>query len=110
MLVFVPNDFVNNHPLWMAFDSRSGPDPEHLPYVSAARTEDGGFRLRPPDPDYRRRMLPSGAPTTPQWKTFAKQALGVSWFFEWLQPTAGCFFVTKTRFMPNRCEFTGWSC
>ena len=84
VLVFVPNDFVNNHPLWTAFDSRSGPDPEHLPYVSAARTEDGGFRLRPPEPDYRRRMLP-GSSGTPQWKTFVKQALGASWFFEWLQ-------------------------
>ena len=36
-----------------------GPDPEHLPYVSAARAEDGGFRLRPPDPDWRRFMLPT---------------------------------------------------
>ena len=52
VLVFVPNDFIDNLPFWMA--SRRGLDPEHLPYVSAARAEDGSLRLCPPDPDYGR--------------------------------------------------------
>ena len=66
VLVFVPNDYIDNFPLWQAI--RTGLDPEHLPYVSAARAEDGSFRLRPPDPDYRRFLLPrlSGPPFTPQ--------------------------------------------
>ena len=85
VLVFVPNDYIDNFPLWNSL--RRGWDPEHPPYVSAARTEDGGLRLRPPDPDFRRFMLSrsSGIPATPQWKTFVEQALRASWFFEWLR-------------------------
>ena len=70
VLVFVPNDFQNNFPLWWAI--RKGLDPEHLPYVSAVRAEDGSFRLRPPDPDYERFRLPrlSGSPSTPPLRSF----------------------------------------
>ena len=78
VLVFVPNDYRNNFPLWMSLRSRL--DPEHLPYVSAARAGDGSFRLRPPDPDFRRFRL-----TEPQLKTLVKQALHASWFFSWLR-------------------------
>ena len=56
VLVFVPNDYFNNFPLWTAL--RGGQDPEHLPYVSATRSDDGSFRLRPPDPDHKRFKLP----------------------------------------------------
>ena len=55
VLVFVPNDFIDNFPPWNSI--LSGLDPEYLPYVSAARGEDGSFRLRPPDRDYRRLRL-----------------------------------------------------
>ena len=66
VLVFVPNDFANNFPLWRSVSD--GFDPEHLPYVSAERTEDGGFRLRPPDPDYRQfRLNDSSVPSL--WTT-----------------------------------------
>ena len=70
VLVFVPNDFINNFPLWRSI--RSGLDPEHLPYVSAVRAADGSFRLRPPDPDYRRFRLPrlSRSPSTPPRRSF----------------------------------------
>ena len=66
VLIFTPHDYIANFPLWQAI--RTGLSPEHLPYVSAARAEDGSFRLRPPDPDYRRFLLPrlSGPPFTPQ--------------------------------------------
>ena len=64
VLVFVPNDFIDNFPLWRSI--RKGLDPEHLPYVSAVRAADGSFRLRPPDPDYERFRLPrlSDPPST----------------------------------------------
>ena len=81
VLVFVPNDYINNFPLWRSL--RSGPDPEHLPHVSAARAEDGGFRLRPPDPDFQRFRL-SDPPATQQWRTRVKRALRTSWFLLWL--------------------------
>ena len=70
VLVFVPNDFINNFPLWRSI--QEGLDPEHLPYVSAVRAADGSFRLRPPDPDYKRFRLPrlSGSPSTPPRRPF----------------------------------------
>ena len=82
VLVFVRNDYINNFPLWTAL--HSGSDPEHLPYVSAARAGDGGFRLRPPDPDWRRFVL--HPPTTPQlqWKELERRAVRASWFLSWL--------------------------
>ena len=84
VLVFLPNDYMNNFPLWVS--AGRGWDPEHLPYVSAARAEDGGFRLRPPDPDYEHfRLGPSRLSDTPEWKMLVKQALRESWFFSWLQ-------------------------
>ena len=80
VLVFVPNDYIDNFPLWKSL-RRGGWDPEHLPYVSAARAEDGGFRLRPPDPDFR----PFRPPATPGWKSLVIRALDVSWFWRWLR-------------------------
>ena len=86
VLVFVPNDFQNNFPLWQSI--WSGLDPEHLPYVSAVRAADGSFRLRPPDPDYRRFRLPrlSGPPSTPSWRAFicGTRAFHASWFLSQL--------------------------
>ena len=84
VLVFVRNDYINNFPLWTSLHDDDGPDPEHLPYVSAARAGDGGFRLRPPDPDWRRFVL--HPPTTPQlqWKELERRAVRASWFLSWL--------------------------
>ena len=86
VLVFVINDFVDNFPLWTSLGH--GVDPEHLPYVSAARAEDGSFRLRPPDPEWRRHRLPrpsdSGPPATPRRQTLAERALMASRFLQWL--------------------------
>ena len=77
VLVFVANDYRDNFPLWRYLSG--GFDPEHLPYVSAVRTADGGFILRPPDPDWRS-FRPS-----PRSRTRISQALRGSWFFSWLQ-------------------------
>ena len=87
VLVFVPNDFINNFPLWRSI--RNGLDPEHLPYVSAVRAADGSFRLRPPDPDYRRFRLPrlSGSPSTPSRRSFISYGIRAflhrSYFWTW---------------------------
>ena len=85
VLVFVPNDYIDNFPLWRAL--RTGLDPDHLPHVSAARAEDGGFRLRPPDPEYPRFELPRfpEPPATPQWWTLVERAPRASWFLSWLR-------------------------
>lgn len=50
VLVFVPNDFVENVGGLQALFL--GLQPEQLPFVSAERGEDGAIRLRPPAPDY----------------------------------------------------------
>ncbi len=72
VLVFVPNDYFNNFPLWISL--RVGPDPEHLRYVSAVRAEDGSFRLRPPDPEYQRFKLPRRS--DPQVATLSRERRG----------------------------------
>ena len=86
VLVFVPNDFRDNFPLWRSI--QRGLDPEHLPYVSAVRTKDGSFRLRPPDPDYERFLLPRlPSPSTPPRRSFIyygiRAFLHGSYFWAW---------------------------
>ena len=87
VLVFVPNDFIDNFPLWRSI--RNGLDPEHLPYVSAVRAADGSFRLRPPDPDYERFRLPrlSGSPSPPPRRSFISYGIRAflhrSYFWTW---------------------------
>ena len=86
VLVFVPNGCIDNFPLWLGL--RGNRDPERLLYVSAARADDGRFRLRPPDPDWPRywRRLPSGPgpPARSRWQALEEQALRASWFLSWL--------------------------
>ena len=57
VLVFVVNDFANNHPVLQALDSR-GLNPDHNPFTTASRIEDGAFELREPDLKFRERRLP----------------------------------------------------
>ena len=54
VLVFVDNDFRDNHKLVAAVDH--GWDPDRAPYVVAEKTATGAIALRPPDPAWR--MLP----------------------------------------------------
>ena len=55
-LVFVINDFANNHPVLQALDTQ-GLDPDHNPFVTAQKSKDGTFSLRDPDPKFREHML-----------------------------------------------------
>ena len=57
VLVFVINDFVNNHPVLQALDSR-GLNPDHNPFTTVERSEEGMLDLRSPDRKFREHMLP----------------------------------------------------
>ena len=96
VLVFHPNDYRDNFPLWRALRRW---DPEHLPYVSAARTEDGGFRLRPPDPDWRRFMAAAASDPSAGswWRTLERRALRASWFLSWLRRKPSLFDPFRER-------------
>ena len=62
VLVFVPNDFVNNYPVFRAL--RTADDPEQLRDRSVARMPNGEMKLRPPTADSgRRRLVRSDAPS-----------------------------------------------
>ena len=106
VLVFVPSDYITNFPLWKSL--RGGLDPEHRPYVSAARAEDGRFRLYPPDPDYQRFKLPrrSDLPASPQRRTLIKRTLRESWFLGWLRTKRTLLFHEHD--VHAQAERTGW--
>lgn len=100
VLVFVPNDFVENSRLMYAL--LRGLDAEHIPYAAAVRNADGTMTLRPPDPDYRRFALP---PLRQPWHAggmprYARAALRrlarVSYFGHWLDAKAYVLFPTKS--------------
>lgn len=82
VLVFVPNDFSNNYPLFRSM--RTADDPEHLRDVGATRTPDGELTLRPPSSDHRRRRLrvPSASPNS--WIGRAWHAGRFSYSARWL--------------------------
>ena len=56
VLVFVQNDFMDNHRLLAAVFQ--GWDPDQAPYVFVEKTEAGAFALRPPDPAWRKLPIP----------------------------------------------------
>ena len=60
VLVFVRNDFGDNHKLLAAVDKSW--DPDKLPYVFAEKTATGAIALRPPDPAWRMLLVPSARP------------------------------------------------
>ena len=82
ILVFHINDFVNNS---LALQSlANGLDPDRYPYMSAQRDANGDMKLRPPDPEYSRFMLPR-MPTA--WHERARGRLvRASYFAKWLDP------------------------
>ena len=80
VLVFFLNDFVNNSTA--AQSLLHGADPDRMPYASAYRDANGALKLRPPDPEYERFLLPR----LPQpWHLNAWNRLSqVSYFANWL--------------------------
>lgn len=83
VLVFTPNDFVNNFPLLEAL--QTGWDPDGMPYVTAARDTNGDIVLRPPEPDYRRLGQAGGRQAAERRRRdAAERAARASWFATWL--------------------------
>ncbi len=85
VLVFVPNDFMNNSPILAALHTRW--DPDRFPYVSAERNADGTMKLRPPDPDWRKYRL-----SRRRHMPVVKQVVRMSYFASWLYNKRGALF------------------
>ena len=85
ILVFFLNDFADNLPA--LYSLADGADPDHLPYMSAQRDAGGELRLRPPDPEYERFMLPR---LPKAWhKSAWERLVRVSYFAKWLDMKKG---------------------
>lgn len=83
VLVFFLNDFQDNS---VALYSLSwGLDPDRMPYMFAQRDASGVMKLRPPDPEYRRFMLPRPPKPPNTWSENAQYRLiEASRFAKWL--------------------------
>ena len=79
VLVFHINDFWDNSPFLSAMTK--GYHPEHMPFVTARKNEDGTMRLRPPDPGYVAFNRP-GNRVPPSW---LQRWTEVSRFAEWIE-------------------------
>ena len=80
MLVFFLNDFLNNSTALQAL--YYGADPERMPFMTAQRDARGNLKLRHPDAEYERFLLPS---LPKEWYKSAWERLaGVSYFAAWL--------------------------
>ena len=85
VLTFAGNDFADNSTA--LYSLLNGLDPDRHPYMSAQRDANGNMKLRPPDPEYARFMLPR---LPKAWHERAKERLvRVSYFAKWLDPKSG---------------------
>ena len=97
VLVFwFENDFSDNSPILKAL--RTGLDPDRQPWTTAVRGADGGFELRPPDPEYGRFRMFTVVPTAPPFgalRWISRQ----SWFVTWAAWKLGV--ETRLLFRPR---------
>ena len=77
VLVFHPNDFWDNSPSLSAMTN--GQHPEHSPFVTALKNEDGTLELRPPD---RWHFGMRGLRVSTSW---LRKVAEVSHFAEWIE-------------------------
>ena len=92
VLVFVPNDFMDNSPILSGL--RMGMDPHRLGHVSATRGMDGAITLRPPHPGPSRL---AGLPPPRRHAAHERAAdwlVGVSFFARWLERKTQVVFRT----------------
>ena len=80
ILVFFLNDFADNSTA--LYSLAYGLDPDRMPHMSAQRDESGAIKLRPPDPEYARFLLPE---LPKAWHENAIDRLvRVSYFAKWV--------------------------
>ena len=79
VLVFYLNDYTNNSPIRSAL---RGLDPDRLPFMSVQRDANGTLKLRPPDPEFERFLLPR-LPTPWHLRAWQRMIL-VSYFAKWV--------------------------
>ena len=98
VLVVYSGDFLDNSTLVYAL--RHGLDPERIPYVTAARDENGEIRLHPPHPDYMGSrhaggsgLLESAARTL---KVGWEKVHGTTLFGDWLYEKARIVFAQRS--------------
>ena len=85
VLIFYLNDFANN--LTARQSVLHGIDPDRWPFMSVQRDEYGDLKLRPPDPEFERFLLPS---QPKRWYENAWLRLAnVSYFAKWVDEKAG---------------------
>ena len=83
VLSFHLNDFVDNSTALRSL--RFGLDPDRMPYTSAQKDASGVMKLRPPDPEYQRFILPRPPKQPKSWRENAHdRLLRVSYFAIWL--------------------------
>ncbi len=110
VLVFVPNDFMDNSPVLDELDV--GRDPERIPWVSAERNEDGSMTLRPPDPDWEFRLWRP-------WYMPMKDVVRTSYVANWLYakrrsmfPSNAAHLITTAEILSRRTAYAslldGW--
>ncbi len=97
ILIFYINDFLNNSTALQAL--HFGADPDRMPFMSAQKDEHGVVKLRPPDPEYERFLLPT--PPPPPWYESAwKRLARVSYFAKWLD-TKGLMRIVSDGSHPD---------
>ena len=85
VLVFYINDFVNNSTALQSL--KYGMDPDRMPYMSAQRDESGALKLRPPDPEFARFLLPRFP--KPWYNKAQYRLIRTSYFAKWLDTKNG---------------------
>ena len=95
--VFFINDFMNNSPVM--YSLRFGVDPDRLPFMSAQKDAHGTMKLRPPDPEFERFLLPS----LPRlwYESLAERLSRVSHFAKWLK--------TKNIWTISKFQYATWA-
>ena len=110
LLVFYSNDFANNSTA--LYSLKFGLDPDRMPYMSAQTDVHGDFKLRLPDPEYKRFRL-SKLPKTPTpWhKSALEQLVRVSYFAKWLDAVQVNLIRYKIAASPNddSPQLTAWA-
>ena len=102
-LVFIINDFYNSLPALQA--AKQGMDPVRTPFMSAQIDARGDMQLRPPDPEYKRFLLPR-APM--RWYENAYlRWISISYFAQWVDQRLGVRrSINDGDIMRNRALWT----